>query len=135
MLMLITVQMRINIARYILAETENHQRLFVCSADLDRTTESYAQALPPPLPPPPGFKAMKEYVWVVARCSLVACLISFVAGMTIGFSSPALLELTSENLTTPTQQLQEGSTLSSMFGVRLIGSCFFVFVCLNCCFI
>ena len=100
---------------------ESHQRL-ICPADLidDKfeTTESDALTLLTPPSPPPESQARKEYVWVVARCSLIACLISLVAGMTVGFSSPALLELTNENLTTPAQQLQEGSTLSSLFGVR-----------------
>ena len=53
--------------------------------------------LSPPPPPPPESQAMKEYAWVVARCSLVACLISFVGGMTMrnlaGDSLPFLITI------------------------------------------
>ena len=56
---------------------------------------------------------------VVAMCALVASLGSLLVGMNLGFSSPALLELTNENLTTPAQYFDdEESKLISAFGVR-----------------
>ena len=60
---------------------------------------------------------IKERVWVVVQCTLIASLSSLVAGMATSFSSPALLELSNENLTIPTQQLQRTSILFSVFGV------------------
>ena len=60
----------------------------------------------------------REKVWVVARCSLIVALASLLAGMNLGFSSPALLDLRNENTTTPAQLLT-GSLLPSMFGVSV----------------
>ena len=58
-------------------------------------------------------------VLVVARCCIIACIASFLAGMSLGFSSPALLELTNENLTIPVQLFDDESVLPSIFGVRV----------------
>ena len=67
-------------------------------------------------------KSSKEYVFVVARCSLAACLLSLLGGMDFGFSSPALQQLTNQNFTItatiPAQDLGNGSFLPSIFGVR-----------------
>ena len=62
----------------------------------------------------------KERVRVVARCVLIVCLASVVAGMNIGFSSPALPELKNSTLT-PYHQLfpNDASLLDSIFGVRI----------------
>lgn len=68
-------------------------------------------------PSDPGNRNGKERVWVVARCALTACLASFVAGMTGGFSSPALQDLSNPNLTTPAQYFSDSSVLHSIFAV------------------
>ena len=55
---------------------------------------------------------------VVAMCAFVASLGSVLLGMNLGFSSPALLELTNENLTTPAQYFDDKEPkLISAFGV------------------
>ena len=59
----------------------------------------------------------KEGLWVVFRCSFIASLASLLAGMMAGFTSPALLELSNENLTIPLQHLNISSILPSAFGV------------------
>ena len=60
-------------------------------------------------------------VRVVAMCAFVASLGSVLIGMNFGFPSPALLELTNENLTTPAQHFDdEEPKLISAFGVRLV---------------
>ena len=60
-------------------------------------------------------------VRVVAMCAFVASLGSVLIGMNFGFPSPALLELTNENLTTPAQHFDdEEPRLISAFGVRLV---------------
>ena len=58
-------------------------------------------------------------VLVVARCCIIASIASFLAGMSLGFSSPALLELTNENLTIPVQLFDDETVLPSIFGVRV----------------
>ena len=70
--------------------------------------------------PPAKDTWIKERVWIVALCSFVASLSSFVGGMAESFSSPALLELSNANLTIPTQQLESTSILFSVFGVSEI---------------
>ena len=62
----------------------------------------------------------KERVWVVLRCSFIASLGSLLAGMAGAFNSPALLELSNENLTIPTQYFNRTSILASVFGVSSI---------------
>ena len=67
--------------------------------------------------PPAKDALIKERVWIVALCSLIASLSSLVGGMATSFASPALLELSNANLTIPTQQLKSSSILFSVFGV------------------
>ena len=62
-------------------------------------------------------KSGKERLRVVARCSIIASLASFVSGINVGFSSPALLELTNENMTTSAQYIGDGDAVLSTFGV------------------
>ena len=66
-----------------------------------------------------GLKPGKENVRVVARCALIACMASFVSGMTGGFSSPTLLELGNDTITKYPAQLFSPSdqVLPSVFGV------------------
>lgn len=59
----------------------------------------------------------KERVWVVVVCCFVASLASLLSGMAAGITSPALQELSSENLTIPNQYFNSSSILPSVFGV------------------
>lgn len=59
----------------------------------------------------------KERLQVVARCAIIASFASFISGINVGFSSPALLELTNENLTTPAQHIRDGDEVLNTFGV------------------
>ncbi len=61
----------------------------------------------------------KERVWVVFRCSFSASLALLLAGIAGGFTSPALLELSNENRTIPTQYFDKASILPSVFGVSI----------------
>ena len=56
-----------------------------------------------------------ERIWVVAMCSLIACLASVVNGMMLGFSSPALSQLQSN--VTPEYQISNTDIKYSLFGV------------------
>lgn len=62
---------------------------------------------------------IKEGVWVVTRCTLIASLASVIAGMSGGITSPALLELSNENQTIVSQYFDEESLLPSLFGVLI----------------
>ncbi len=88
----------------------------------DETTPLTQQ--PPVACPHDSAKATqsKERVWVVFRCSFIASLASLLAGMAGGFTSPALLELSNENLTIPTQYFNSSSILPSVFGVSKMRS-------------
>ena len=62
-----------------------------------------------------------ERVYVVAMCSMIACLASIVNGMMLGFSSPALTQLqfnVSENL-----RINSTDIRYSLFGVRRLHAC------------
>ena len=56
-----------------------------------------------------------ERVWMVAMCSLIACLASLVNGMMLGFSSPALTQL-QFNVSTE-DQIAPTDIRYSLFGV------------------
>ena len=60
---------------------------------------------------------LKDGMWVVARCALIASLASVMGGMSGGVTSSALLELSNENQTIATQYFDKESLLPSMFGV------------------
>ena len=59
-----------------------------------------------------------ERIWVVAMCSLIACLASLVNGMMLGFSSPALTQL-QFNVSTE-YQINSTDIKYSLFGVGVI---------------
>ena len=59
-----------------------------------------------------------ERVWVVAMCSLIACLASLVNGMMLGFSSPALTQL-QFNVTPESYRISTTDIRYSLFGVCL----------------
>ena len=67
----------------------------------------------------PTQESLKERVWTVAACALIACLASLVnVGMMLGFSSPALKQLqfdVSEDF-----QISNTDIEFSLFGVNLI---------------
>ncbi len=77
--------------------------------------------LQPPVTHPQDLPAKatqsKERVWVVFRCSFIASMASILAGMAGAFTSQALLELSNENKTIPTQYFNSSSILPSVFGV------------------
>ena len=60
-----------------------------------------------------------ERVWVVAMCSLIACLASMINGMVIGYSSPTLSILTSDSQNN-WEKFQRGDIYSSLFGVSIL---------------
>lgn len=65
-----------------------------------------------------ALSSKSERVWIVAMCSVIACLASVVNGMMLGFSSPALTQLqfnVSENI-----QIKSTDIKYSLFGVRNI---------------
>ena len=58
-----------------------------------------------------------ERVWMVAICSLIACLASLVNGMMLGFSSPALTQL--QFNVSAEDQINDTDVRYSLFGVRV----------------
>ena len=59
----------------------------------------------------------KERVVTVARCALTACLASLLAGMTGGFSSPALQDLGDADFSSPAQLFSNTTVLHGVFAV------------------
>ena len=59
--------------------------------------------------------AGSERVWVVAMCSLIACLASLVNGMMLGFSSPALTQL--QFNVSEVDRIKDTDIRYSLFGV------------------
>ena len=89
------------------------------SAHHDKSTEELEDDISSITPSGSTESWSRGRVKVVARCALVASLGSLLIGMNVGFPSPALLELTNENLTTPAQHFDdEEPKLISAFGVR-----------------
>ena len=85
----------------------------------DKLTEELEDGLSSPTPNGSTESWGRGRIRVVAMCALVASLGSLLVGMNLGFSSPALLELTNENLTTPAQYFDdEEPKLISAFGVN-----------------
>ena len=62
-----------------------------------------------------------ERVWVVAMCSLIACLASLINGMVIGYSSPTLSILTAPSQP-PSERFKDGDIYSSLFGVSVVNA-------------
>ena len=59
-----------------------------------------------------------ERIWVVAMCSLIACLASLANGMMLGFSSPALTQL---QFNVSTEYLINATDIKySLFGVGVL---------------
>lgn len=56
-----------------------------------------------------------ERVWVVAMCSLVACLAAMINGIMIGYSSPTLSILTNKTIQPPNEYFEDGQIESSLF--------------------
>ena len=58
-----------------------------------------------------------ERVWMVAMCSMIACLASLVNGMMLGFSSPALTQL--QFNISKEDRINSTDIRYSLFGVRV----------------
>ncbi len=60
-----------------------------------------------------------ERVWMVAMCSLIACIAAMVNGVVIGYSSPTLSYLSSEDVKNkhPLWYIDQSSVYTSLFAV------------------
>lgn len=57
----------------------------------------------------------RQRLWTEAVCSLIACISFFMSGMTAGFTSPTLTQLSEPDH--PSQLIESGSIFAGAFGV------------------
>ncbi len=66
----------------------------------------------------PDAPSKNPQIWIVAACTLTACLTSLGLGMVLGFSSPALPQLQFD--VPPELQITDDDIKFSLFGVSLL---------------